>query len=95
MGMFGTSEWINNLRNDNLIETIEGKISSLYFSGHNDFAEFEIDNGVSKYNFERLGNEELYKIGLDFRIECVKAKYILPTSGLEELFTPLIITIIK
>ncbi len=94
-GMFGTSEWINNLKNDNLIEIIEGKISRLYFSGHNDFAEFEIDNEVSKFNFERLGIEEFYKIGLNIRIECTRAKYILPISGFEESLTALKITVLE
>jgi hypothetical protein len=94
-GMYGTPDWMNKLRDDNLIEIIEGKISNLYYSGHNDFAEFEIDNGVSKYNFERLGNKIDYKIGLKLYIECIRAKYILPTSGLEELLTPLKISIVE
>ena len=92
-GLYGTIEWFNNLRADNLIECINGKISRITMTGHNDFPMVEIDNGVNNFQFQVLGNEILYKPGLTIKIECIKNKYISPSSSLEELLIPLIIKI--
>ena len=64
------------------------------FSTTNDFPEFEIDTGSKKYEFERLGDNNFYTVGLDLEVKCVRSKYILPTSGIEETLTPLIISVL-
>lgn len=92
-GLYGTEEWLINLRNDGLVIKLNGKISQLRMTGHNDFPEFEMETETGKYQFERLGNEAVYGIGKTIMIEAVYEKYILPKSGIENLLSPIRIEI--
>jgi len=94
-GMYGTREWIENLINDNLIQEIDGRISELLMTGHDDFPEFKISNGSETYQFERLGDIKTYEVGKRIKVKAVKTKYVQPTSGFEESLQPLIIEIEK
>ena len=92
-GLYGTEEWLDNLKNHDLIETLEGNISKLLMAGHNDFPVFEIDDGKQKFQFERLGLEENYQVGKKIKVQAIKAMYINPISGFENSLTPIIIEI--
>lgn len=93
-GLYGTDEWFNNLQKDNLIVTIQGTISKLINTGHNDFPEFEIESGTEKFQFERLGLEKYYQIGKKIKVEATKGMNINPISGFENSLSPLIIVTI-
>ena len=92
-GLYGTNEWFYNLQNEGLILVLSGTLTRLFMSGHNDFPEFEINTGVKRFQFERHGNDDEYKIGKTLKVHAIKNKYIRPTSGLEELLVPIIIEI--
>ncbi len=92
-GLFGTDDWLDNLHNDNLIILIQGTISKLIMTGHNDFPEFEIESGTEKFQFERLGLDKYYQIGRKISVQAIKGMYINPMSGFENSLTPLIISI--
>jgi len=94
-GLYGSSDWFEKIRTENLIETIEGVVSSIYFSGHNDFQMFSVYDGNITVDFELIGKEQYYKIGKKINIECIRNKYVRPTSGLEKLLIPLKIEIEK
>jgi hypothetical protein len=70
--LFGSPDWWRAVE-ENLIpvHTIEGIISRVYMSGHNDYPEFEIDDGQEKTRWTREGKDEAYVIG-----RRVKLKYV-------------------
>ncbi|MGM0588950.1 MAG: hypothetical protein ACQETE_11070 [Bacteroidota bacterium] len=92
-GLYGTDDWWENLNTNNLIEIIEGEISDVYMSGHNDFPEFEVDTGNQKFSFERRGDIRAYEVGKKIKVEAVRNEYISPMSGLEGSLNPMVIKI--
>jgi hypothetical protein len=70
--LFGSPDWWRAVE-ENLIpvHTIEGIISRVYMSGHNDYPEFEIDDGQKKTQWTREGKDEAYVVG-----RRVKLKYV-------------------
>jgi len=48
-GLFGSAEWWEAVKRGRIpVRTITGKVSRVYLSGHNDYEEFEIDDGHAK-----------------------------------------------
>jgi hypothetical protein len=94
-GMFGTSDWFENIKNNNLIESIDGEISEVFMAGHNDFPMFRIFDGYSTYEFERIGREKFYKKGKKIHLEGIRNENIRPSSGLEKWIVPIKIDIEK
>lgn len=92
-GLYGTDEWWENLNENNLVEIIEGTISDIYMSGHNDFPEFEVNTGDQKFSFERLGDIKAYEIGKKIKIYTVPNKFVNPMSRLEDTLCPMIIKV--
>ncbi len=92
-GFFGTVDWLKNLRKEGKIEVLEGTISRIFMSGHNDFPMFEIQSDNRNYEFERLGDSQKYVLGKKVLIETTKNQYISPISGLENTLIPLLIKI--
>lgn len=92
-GLYGTEDWLNNLKKDGLIIYLNGKITNLIMTGHNDFPEFEMETDEGTFQFERLGDESEYQIGKSIRVNAIKRKYIMPISGFEESLTPVRIEI--
>ena len=70
-GLFGTDDWFEKLRSEGLISELNGEISRVYMSGHNDFPEFEIVCDGETYSFPRIGDDEHYVIGGKVIIECL------------------------
>ena len=67
--LFGSDEWWRILGTEELpLFTIEGVISKVYMSGHNDFPEFELKSGSTKTHWMRLGNDSVYVIGRPMQI---------------------------
>jgi hypothetical protein len=92
-GMYGTEKWFNSLKSDGLIQEIDGSISELLMTGHNDFPEFRIESELGEFQFERLGNNSFYVVGKRVKIKALKNMYINPTSGIENSLVPIIIEI--
>ncbi len=81
--LFGSAEWFGMVGTDALpVHTLEGKITRVYMSGHNDFPEFEMDDGVEKTKWMRRGENPAYIAGRRIRIRYVEMKWKRPLKGL-------------
>jgi hypothetical protein len=74
-GLFGSSEWWRAVGEGVIpVVTVDGIISRVFMSGHNDWPEFEIDDGREKSRWTREGNDEMYKVGRRVRLKYVLQK---------------------
>jgi hypothetical protein len=74
--LFGSSEWWQAIKLGIIpVQTIKGVISKVFMSGHNDFPEFEIDDGKEKTQWERRGIEEAYTVGRSVPLKYVVQKF--------------------
>jgi hypothetical protein len=75
IALYGTQEWWAAIA-DGRIERmqIEGRISRVYMSGHNDWPEFEVECNGEKTRWTRCGDDSQYKVGRRVRIEYVWQK---------------------
>ena len=94
-GLFGSEEWWKAVADGTIpTYTIEGVISRVFMSGHNDYEEFEVDDGTKKTCWTRQTSEipgsslsrsqmaDLYKEGKSVRITYVKQKFKKAIPGL-------------
>jgi len=71
-GLFGSEDWWQAIQSGALpVQTIKGRISRVYMSGHNDFPEFEVDDGARKTSWERRGKDSLYIVERMVQLDCV------------------------
>jgi len=71
-GLFGSDEWWQAIGSGAIeTHTVEGHISRVYMSGHNDFPEFEVDDGSSRTQWERFGDDDWYVVGRRIRVDFV------------------------
>ncbi len=69
-GLFGSWEWWKAIENGTIpVDFIEGVITRVYMGGHNDFPEFEMDDGQEKTCWERKGKDEMYQVGRKIKIK--------------------------
>ena len=81
--LVGSVEWWALVGTDVLpIHVIEGKISRVYMSGHNDFPEFEIDDGKTKTRWMRQGDDAVYTVGRPIRLRYVEMAFKRPIKAL-------------
>lgn len=74
--LVGTKEWFLATEDGRLQkETLTGRISKVYMSGHNDWPEFEIESKESLSTWTREGNDSLYQVGKLVEIDFVIQKY--------------------
>ena len=86
-GLFGSAEWWEAVKRGRIpVRTITGKVSRVYLSGHNDYEEFEIDDGHAKTSWTRTTSEtdnvsltrvekaSLYQVGAPVRLTYVMQK---------------------
>ncbi|MGH8661133.1 MAG: hypothetical protein ACREUB_05145, partial [Burkholderiales bacterium] len=60
-GLFGSDEWWAAIADGRLpTQSIRGHISKIYMSGHNDFPEFEVDDGGARTSWAREGDDSWY-----------------------------------
>lgn len=71
-GLYGSSEWFVNIKNDNLIITIKGHISDVIMGGHNDFPMFRVFDGKNSYEFERIGKDKFYIKGKKIQLNVFR-----------------------
>jgi hypothetical protein len=73
--LFGSATWWRAIENNVIpVHMIEGIISRVYMSGHNDYPEFEIDDGREMTQWTREGKDEAYVVGRQ-----IKLIYVLQT----------------
>ena len=79
-GLFGSEEWWEAIEDGAIPKKVlEGIISRVYMSGHNDFPEFEVtalDN--NKTSWERRGHDKYYVLGRKIKIIYVVQKFRQP-----------------
>ena len=81
-GLFGSDEWWAAIADGHLpTHTIRGRISQIYMSGHNDFAEFEVDDGVARTSWGRQGDDSWYVVGRSVQIDYVLTRFKLPLTN--------------
>lgn len=77
--LFGTKEWFSAIENDIIPKhVINGIISRVYMSDHNDFPEFEIESNEGKTTWMREGIDEEYKVGKRIELIYVEQKFKRP-----------------
>lgn len=93
VGLVGSPEWWNAVERGGIPkQVIEGKISKVYKTGHNDFPQFDINSGGSITSWERYGNWQYYKVGNDIKITYVLSKFKVPLEGVGD-FSSLVLTV--
>mgnify|MGYP001806495447 CR=1 FL=1 len=91
--IYGTKDWFDSINKGKQKKiVINGFISKVYMSGHNDFPEFEIRNDNEVSTWERLGNDDFYKIGKKIEITYVEQKFKKP-SGILGLYSKCVLEI--
>ncbi len=81
--LFGTPEWWSFVGTEKLpVHTVEGVITRVYMSGHNDFPEFEVDDGTEMMRWERRGEDSAFTVGRRVRIRYVEMAFKRPIRGL-------------
>ena len=74
--LVGTKEWFHATEDRRLLkETLTGRISKVYMSGHNDWPEFEIESKEGFSTWTREGNDKLYQVGKFVEIDFVIQKH--------------------
>jgi hypothetical protein len=74
--LVGTKEWFLATEDGRLLkETLTGRISKVYMSGHNDWPECEIESKEGLSTWTREGNDRLYQVGKLIEIDFVIQKY--------------------
>lgn len=75
----GAKEWFLATEDGRIpIETLEGRISKVYMSGHNDYPEFEIESKEGLSTWTKQGHDSLYQVGKLVEIDFVIQKYKRP-----------------
>src|SRR5687768_14453057 len=60
----GTIEWFAKIDAEQIpLYKVQGVISRVYMTGHNDWPEFEIDSDGVKTGWTRMGNDTEYIVG--------------------------------
>jgi len=94
-GLFGSTEWWWAIDDSVLpIVHVEGLISRVFMSGHNDYEEFEIDSGGELSSWarvtsggkggspERIAKAAMYKVGRAVHLTYVKQRFRQTLSGI-------------
>ncbi len=75
VALYGTDEWWAAIADGRIPKhEVRGIISRLFMSGHGDWPEFELDREGAKTNWTRVGNQALYVLGKEVRVEYVMQK---------------------
>lgn len=74
--LFGSKKWWDLVDTDFLpLYIMQGKINDVYLAGHNDFPEFEIDDGKTKTHWQIYGDQSYYKKQRLVRLEYVEMEF--------------------
>jgi hypothetical protein len=74
--VFGTNEWFKSIEEGDIKKYIvKGVISKVFWSGHNDYPEFEIENKNGNSKWTRDGIEKAYVVGNNVELVYVEQKF--------------------
>jgi hypothetical protein len=74
--LFGTQKWFESVERGFIPKIrIKGVISSVHMGSHNDYPEFEIDDGKKKTTWTRMGIESAYQVGRRVELIYVEQKF--------------------
>ncbi len=75
VALYGSQEWWNAIAEGRIEQqAIEGRISRVYMSGHNDWPEFELESCGERSCWTRFDYNTSYQVGRRIRIEYVWQK---------------------
>jgi hypothetical protein len=78
-GLFGSGNWWRAVEDGRIpVRTVKGTISRVYASGHNDYPEFEVDDGADRTQWTREGPDDAYVVGRAIQIDYVLQRYKKP-----------------
>jgi len=81
--LFGSADWFAAIEKGEIKKhLIQGVISKVYMSGHNDWPEFEIENIEGKSKWTREGVENVYVVGKKIELVYVEQKFKQPIGVL-------------
>ena len=79
--LFGSPEWFHAIEIGKIpSETINGTLSRVYMSGHNDYPEFEVDSDGIKTQWTREGDDSAYVVNRQVKLTYVIQKFKRPIS---------------
>ena len=75
VALYGSDEWWEAIASG-AISTyhVEGVITDVFTSGDSHWPQFEVDDGKEKTVWTRFGNQELYTVGRQVKVEYVQQK---------------------
>jgi hypothetical protein len=89
-GLFGTDDWWEAIKQGAIKKiSVEGVISRIFMSGHNDFPEFEVVSKNGRTIWHRLGDNKYYALGKRAKIVYVNQEFKKPVPGLTVAKIPL------
>ncbi len=72
VALFGTDEWWRATEDGRIpLHRIDGTISRVYMTGHNDWPEFEVEADGKVTQWTREGRQDLYEEGRKIKVEYV------------------------
>lgn len=75
-GLFASDKWWSAIEDGRTPKiSLEGIISRVYMSGHNDFPEFELTSESGRRSFERFGEDRYYIVGKKIKVIYVIQKH--------------------
>jgi hypothetical protein len=75
IALYGSESWWKAIEDGQIQKhEVRGKIVRLLMSGHGDWPEFELDDGVGRSRWTRFGDQLMYKEGKSLRLEYVDQK---------------------
>jgi len=81
-GLFGSPEWWQAIEDGCIpVRTVLGRISRVYMSGHNDYPEFEVDDGTERTQWTREGPHDAYVVGRRIQVDYVLQQFKTPLEG--------------
>jgi len=81
-GLIGNPDWWEAVQDGRIpTEVVEGKVSKVYKTGHNDFPQFDIDSNGKITSWMQYGNWQYYKVGNIIKISYVLQKFKKPLKG--------------
>ncbi len=84
VALYGSDEWWRAVSDGRIgTHSVSGIVSRVYMSGHGDWPEFEVDSGSEKTRWTRVGDQSLYELGREVKVEYVLQKR--RTSALGDL----------
>ncbi|MFM7021514.1 MAG: hypothetical protein ACKOXB_00940 [Flavobacteriales bacterium] len=74
--LFGSKDWFKAIEIGKISTyNVQGIISKLIEAGHNDYPEFELENGDGKFLWTRYGNSKLYVVGKKVEVIFIEQKF--------------------